>query len=180
MPTKSNKKTARKKTLSKAKKKPKSQTKTLKTKSKKSASKKMVKKQYFHRECHLCLANIEDGRDHVCVPLTESDLIKDLPEDFQDAFRELRRYAASLGEQKIYNNARAVMFSRKVCYMFVRPKKTYLELCFFLPRKEGSPSVSRVAPVSKTKFSHTVKLVHADQVESPLTGWIREAFEFCS
>jgi hypothetical protein len=145
---------------------------------KKPSSKKLAKvKKYFHRECHLCLSNIEDGPEHVCVPLTERDLIKDLPEDFREAFLELRRFAAGLGDQKIYNNARAVMFSKKVCYMFVRPKKTFLELCFFLPRKETHRAVLRAVPTSKTKFSHTVKLVHPDQIESPLTTWLRESFE---
>lgn len=131
-----------------------------------------------HWDCEYCLAPIVDGKKHDCVPMTVQELFANVPEDLREAFKALRSEASRFGDQRIYNNARAVMFSRRVCYMFVRPKKSYLELCFFLPRKELSGSIHRVAPVSKSKLAHTVKLIHPDQVESPLTTWLKEAFEF--
>jgi hypothetical protein len=33
-------------------------------------------------------------------------------------------------------------------------------------------------PTKKARYCNLFKLVHADQVEEPLTGWIREAFDF--
>lgn len=152
-------------------------TKKMKTKRSKVKKTKPKRKEYFHRECHLCLANIEDGREHVCIPRTEGELFRNLPEELRDAFQALRQKAQNFGDQRIYNNARAVMFARRVCYMFVRPKKSYLELCFFLPRKQNGAGL-KIQPTSKTKFSHTYKLVHADQVETPLTDWLKEAFDF--
>jgi hypothetical protein len=132
-----------------------------------------------HWNCEACLAPLVDGQTHDCVPMTEYELLAPLSDDLRDAFQELRAFATRMeGEQRIYNNARAVMFSRRVCYMFARPKKSYVELCFFLPRQEKSAVIHRVDPVSKSKFAHTVRLVHSDQIEAPLTGWLREAFEF--
>ncbi len=69
------------------------------------------------------------------------------------------------------------MFARRVCYMFVRPKKTYLELVFFLPERLDDLSVHKVEQETKTKYTHTFKLVHSDQVEEPLIDWLKAAYD---
>ena len=108
---------------------------------------------------------------------TEAELIDGLDEDLRDAWQKLRAFAAGLGAQRIYASALSIMFARKVCYFFVRPKKTFLEVWIFLPREiEGLRSMH--GPTKKARYCNLFKLVHADQVEEPLTDWIREAFEF--
>ena len=69
------------------------------------------------------------------------------------------------------------MFSRKSCYFFVRPKRNLLELCMFLDRPLKTPRVRRVDRVSKTKVAHTIQITHRDEVEAPITDWLREAYE---
>src|ERR1700689_2015170 len=108
---------------------------------------------------------------------TEAELIDGLNEDLRDAWHKLRDFAASLGPQRIYASALSIMFARKVCYFFVRPKKTFLEVWIFLPRKiEGLTSMH--GPTKKARYCNLFKIVHADQIEEPLTDWIREAFDF--
>src|ERR1700685_1370771 len=108
---------------------------------------------------------------------TEEELTDGLDEDLRDAWQKLRAFAAGLGPQRIYASALSIMFARKVCYFFVRPKKTFLEVWIFLPRKiEGLRSMHR--PTKKERHCNLFKLVHADQIEGPLTDWIREAFDF--
>jgi len=108
---------------------------------------------------------------------TEAELVDGLSEDLRDAWQKLRAFAAGLGAQRIYASALTIMFSRKVCYFFVRPKKTSLEVWIFLPREiEGLTSMR--GPAKKVKYCNLFKLVHADQVEEPLTDWIREAFDY--
>jgi hypothetical protein len=108
---------------------------------------------------------------------TEAELIDGLDEDLRDAWHKLRDFAAGLGTQRIYASALSIMFSRKVCYFFVRPKKTFLEVWIFLPHKiEGLKFMSSAA--QKVKYCNLFKLIHADQIEAPLTDWIREAFDF--
>jgi hypothetical protein len=68
------------------------------------------------------------------------------------------------------------MFSRKSCYFFVRPKKQFLEVCFFLRRPLKAPQIRRTAPASKTKTAHTIRIVHRDEVEPPVTRWLEEAY----
>jgi hypothetical protein len=109
--------------------------------------------------------------------VTEAQLIDGLDEDLRDAWQKLRAFAASLGTQRIYASARSIMFSKKVCYFFVRPQKRFLEVWIFLPRKiEGL--VSMQGPTKKVKYCNLFKAVHPDQIEEPLTDWIREAFDF--
>ena len=111
--------------------------------------------------------------------LTEVDIRDILNEDLMDAFSKLRAFARDLGEQRIYSSHKAVMFARKVCYFFVRPKKAFVEVCIFLPEEKTSPAVRKVHRHSKTKFAHMLRLEHADQVEEPLTDWVRQAYECC-
>ena len=109
--------------------------------------------------------------------VTEAELIDGLDEDLRDAWQKLRAFAAGLGTQRIYASAHSIMFSKKVCYFFVRPRKTFLEVWIFLPRKiEGLRSMQ--GPAKKVKYCNLFKVVHADQIEEPLTDWIREAFDF--
>ena len=70
------------------------------------------------------------------------------------------------------------MFSRKSCYFFVRPKKSFLELRIFLGREVKAPQVRRVDAASKSKIVHFIRITHRDEVEPPVTDWLGEAYEF--
>jgi hypothetical protein len=109
--------------------------------------------------------------------VTEAELIDGLDEDLRDAWRKLRAFAAGLGTQQIYASLQSIMFAKKVCYFYVRPRKTFLEVWIFLPREiEGL--ISMHGPTKKVRYCNLFKVVHADQIEEPLTDWIREAFDF--
>jgi hypothetical protein len=116
-------------------------------------------------------------RDTYHLPVrSEYELIVDLPEELQDAWKKIRRYADELGEQTSHTSAKAMMFNRTFCYMFMRPKKSYIELVFFLREEQDGPPIFRTERRSKTKVSHTVRLIHEDQVETPLTDWIAQSY----
>jgi uncharacterized protein DUF5655 len=128
------------------------------------------------RECYHCKQLIEEGQPHDCWTTTESALTADLSEDLQDAYDRLRESAASLGEQRIYASHNSIMFSRKSCYFFVRPKRSFLEVCVFLGRPVNAPQVRRVVRSSKTRLAHLIQIRHRDEVEAPLTAWLEEAY----
>jgi len=94
-----------------------------------------------------------------------------------EAWERLRETASEFGEQRIYASHHSIMFSRNVCYFFVRPKKKVLEVWFFLGRTVKAPLVRKTLQSSKVKVAHLVHVTHRDQVEAPLTDWLREAFE---
>ena len=129
------------------------------------------------RECHHCKEWVEDWTNHNCWMTTEAALTRDLSEDLQDAWERLRETAAAFGDQRIYASHHCIMFSRKACYFFVRPKKSVLEVCIFLGRTLRAPQVRRTAPSSRSKVAHIVHIKHRDEVEAPITDWIREAYE---
>ncbi len=127
--------------------------------------------------CYHCKQELTPGEEHDCWTTTEAALTKGLSEDLFDAWERLRETAAEFGEQRIYASHKSIMFSRKSCYFFVRPKKKVLEVCVFLEREVKSPLVRRAERSSKTKFWHIIHITHRDQVESPITDWLREAYD---
>ena len=128
------------------------------------------------RECYHCKQLIEEGEPHDCWTTTEAALTRELSEDLQEAYDRLRETAASFGEQRIYASHNSIMFSRKSCYFFVRPKKSFLEVCVFLGRAVNAPQVRRVVRSSKTRLAHLIQVRHRDEVEAPLTDWLEEAY----
>ena len=130
------------------------------------------------RECYHCKSWVEEGEAHDCWTTTEAALTADLSEDLREAWERLRETAADFGEQRIYASHQSIMFSRKSCYFFVRPKRKFLELCVFLGREVKAPQVRRVVASSKTKLVHVIQVRHRDEVEAPVTDWLREAYEF--
>ena len=130
------------------------------------------------RQCYHCKQWIEDGEPHDCWTTTEAALTKELTDELREAWERLREAACEFGEQRIYASHNSIMFSRKSCYFFVRPKRTYLELSLFLGRKLRAAQVRRVEPASKSKFVHIIPIRHRDEVEAPITDWLREAYDF--
>jgi hypothetical protein len=129
-------------------------------------------------ECYHCKQWVDEGEAHDCWTTTEAALTSELTDDLREAWERLREAAAGVGEQRIYASHSAIMFSRKACYFFVRPKRNFLELTLFLGRGLSGPQVRRAMPASKTKIANVVHVTHRDQVEAPLTDWIQEAYEF--
>ena len=129
------------------------------------------------RQCYHCKQWVGDGEEHDCWTTTEAALTHDLSDNLRDAWERLRETAVSFGDQRIYASHKSIMFSRKSCYFFVRPKKNFLELCVFLGRPLKAPQVRRSDRASKSKVYHIIHIRHRDEVEAPITDWLREAYE---
>jgi Domain of unknown function (DUF5655) len=130
------------------------------------------------RQCYHCKQWIERGEEHDCWTTTEAALTEDLSEDLQEAWERLRETAVSFGEQRIYASHKSIMFSRRSCYFFVRPKKQFLEVCVFLGRALKAPQVKRVDQASTSKVVNFIHIRHRDEVEPPITDWLEEAYEW--
>src|SRR5437764_15257545 len=105
-------------------------------------------------ECYHCKQWVEAGEPHDCWTTTVVALTKDLSEDLRDAWERLRETAVSFGDQRIYASHSSIMFSRTSCYFFVRPRRSFLELCVFLGREVKAPQVQRTDRASKSKVVH--------------------------
>jgi hypothetical protein len=129
------------------------------------------------RECYHCKEWVAEGEEHDYWTTTETALTQDLSGDLQDAWERLRETAVSFGDQRIYASHKSVMFSRKSCYFFVRPKRNLLEVCVFLGRTLKAPQVRNVDRASKHKIVHVIQIRHRGEVEAPITDWLREAYD---
>jgi hypothetical protein len=126
--------------------------------------------------CYHCKQFVEEGEAHDCWTTTESALLEEVSDDLKEAYERLRATAVEFGEQRIYASHHCIMFARKACYFFVRPKRDSLELCVFLGRAVKAPQVRSARPSSKTKTAHIIRIRHRDEVEAPITDWLREAY----
>lgn len=129
-------------------------------------------------ECYHCKQWVAAGEAHDCWTTTETALTKDLSEDLQDAYARLREAAEGFGEQRIYASHNSIMFARKACYFFVRPKRNFLEAVIFLGRAIKAPQIKKVIDSSRVKRAHVIHIKHRDEVEAPITDWLREAYDF--
>ena len=129
-------------------------------------------------ECYHCKQWVGPGEAHDCWTTTEAALTGDLPDELKDAYERLRETAVEFGDQRVYASGSCIMFSRGSCYFFVRPKRQWLELAVFLPRAVRAPQVKRIEPKSKVKLAHIIRIAHRDEVEAPLTDWLKEAYDF--
>ena len=128
------------------------------------------------RECYHCRQLVREGEPHDCWTTTEAALTRDLSPDLRDAWERLRESAQELGEQRIYASHQSIMFSRRACHFFVRPKRSFLELTIFLARPVHASQIRRVRRSSRTKWTHVLHVRHRDEVEAPITDWMREAY----
>lgn len=128
--------------------------------------------------CYHCKQWVAEGETHDCWTTTEAALTADLSEELREAWERLRETAAELGEQRIYASHSSIMFARRSCYFFVRPKRSFLEVNVFLGRRIESPRVRKVVQSSAAKTVHVIQVRHRDEVESPLTEWLEEAYHF--
>src|SRR5678815_6144329 len=108
------------------------------------------------RQCHHCKAWLADDEPHDCWTTTEAALTVDLSEDLREAWQRLRETAVEFGEQRIYASHSSIMFARKTCYFFVRPKRSYLEVIIFLGRTVRARQIKKVVQSSRTKQAHVV------------------------
>lgn len=108
---------------------------------------------------------------------TEKSLTENLNEDLYEAWEKLKKYSLSLGPQRVYASGKSIMFSKKHCFFFVRPKKSFLEVVVFLSDKNNIKGFKSVQSVSKSKYSHTFKLIHSDQVEGDLVNAVQRAYQ---
>jgi hypothetical protein len=144
-----------------------------------SAREKSRKKSKRPKKSRSPAKNPSAPKAHYDWGVTEAQLTDGLDEDLRDAWYKLREFAAGLGPQRIYASAHSIMFSKQICYFFVRPRRTHLEVWIFLPRKiEGLRAMQ--SATKKVKYCNLFKAIHPDQIEEPLTDWIREAFEYLS
>ena len=129
------------------------------------------------RACYHCKHWVEEGEAHDCWTTTEAALTQDLSDDLREAWERVRETAVGFGDQRIYASHHSIMFSRKVCYFFVRPKTRFLEVCIMLARPLRAPQVRSVIAGSKSKFANMIRITHRDEVEAPITDWLREAYK---
>ena len=92
----------------------------------------VVQSWHAGRECYHRKAMVQGKGKRTIAGDDRSGADEDLSEELRDAWERLRETAVAFGDQRIYASHKSIMFSRKSCYFFVRPKRNFLEVCIFL------------------------------------------------
>ena len=129
------------------------------------------------KRCYHCGEDVEVGAPHDCWTTTPEALTRGLSEQLREAWERLRETAAEFGEQRVYASHKSIMFAKKACSFFVRPRTKDLEVVFFLGREIKAPQIRTSGRASRAKVWHMSRVVHRDEVEAPLTDWLREAYD---
>lgn len=108
----------------------------------------------------------------------ERDVVGPLRGELRMAYRAVRALLRGLGPQRTYASNRSVMFARRHCFAFVRPRKSFLEICFFADRPIRGSGL-KVTKRSRRKHAHTCRVERADQVPG-LNAWLTEAYALAS
>ena len=128
-------------------------------------------------ECYHCKQWVEEDEPHDCWTTTEKALTHDLSEDLQEAYQKIRETAVEFGEQRIYASHHSIMFSRNACHFLVKPRRNFLEFWIFLGRVVKGPQIKKVVESSRVKRAHLLKITHRDEIDPPITDWMKEAYE---
>jgi hypothetical protein len=59
----------------------------------------------------------------------------------------------------------------------VKPRRNFLEFWIFLGRVVKGPQIKKVVESSRVKRAHLLKITHRDEIDSPITDWMKEAYE---
>jgi hypothetical protein len=129
------------------------------------------------RECYHCKQWIEEGDENDCWTTTETALRR-ISEEISGRLGAAAETAAALGGTTDLRFAQIgdVLTPSRDATSLVRPDQLP-QVCVFLGRTLKAPQVRRVDRASKHKIFHIIQIRHRDEVEAPITDWLREAYE---
>jgi hypothetical protein len=65
----------------------------------------------------------------------------------------------------------------KVRFAGATPRKRWLDVGFWLPRRLESPRFRRIETITPRAHLHVVRLSGENELDAELVGWIREAYD---
>ena len=138
----------------------------------------MPEAKYFR--CKSCRGffPIQEKESHACLVPSPESVMSELTETQFEIWEQFKLLVQEFSDYYCYASKRSVMFSRRVCFCFLRPRSKDIEIFFFLGRELDSSIINKVEKRSETKFAHRVILKHSERLEEPLTSWLHEAYEF--
>jgi hypothetical protein len=113
---------------------------------------------------------------HSCASYELDDLFRGKPPRIRQLFDRFRSMVERLGPVKVLPYQDKVGFMVRVRFAGAVPRKEWLEIGFWLPRRVSSPRFRRVETITPRAHVHLVRITHPSELDREVQGWLREAY----
>jgi len=94
----------------------------------------------------------------------------------RELFAQVRKAVASVGPTNVQAYRDKVSFLVRVRFLSVTPRKRWIDLGFWLPRRIESARWRKVETLTPTDHVHVLRVRAASDIDDEVIGWIREAY----
>ena len=119
---------------------------------------------------------VNTNQFHSCRRYTlEQTFAKSEPQ-VRQLFERLRAMVESVGPVHMQAYRDQVAFLVRVRFLFATPKKEWLDVGFWLPRRIDSARFRKVETLTPTDHVHILRVTEEDQLDEEVMGWVREGY----
>ena len=94
----------------------------------------------------------------------------------RDLFERLRAMVVAVGPAHEQAYRDQVAFLVRVRFLAATPRKRWLDVGFWLPRRIDSPRFHKVETLTPTNHVHLLRITEDGQLDDEVLGWIREGY----
>jgi hypothetical protein len=113
---------------------------------------------------------------HSCRRGRIEDVFAGRTQNVRDLFDRLRKEIEALGPVKLVPYRDRVAFMTRVRFAGASPRKKWLDVGFWLPRRIESPRLRRIETLLPNAHIHWLRVSDASELDGELVGWLREAY----
>jgi hypothetical protein len=113
---------------------------------------------------------------HSCAVHTLEEPFAGKPPRVRELFDLIRQTVETFGPVTVVPYRDRVAFMVRVRFAGVAPRRAWVDVDFWLPRREDSPRLRRVETLSPSTHVHCVRVTDPADVDGQLVGWLREAY----
>ncbi|GMQ81772.1 MAG: hypothetical protein BMS9Abin05_1208 [Rhodothermia bacterium] len=129
-------------------------------------------------KCPVCgreFAN--DNQWHSCGKFELADHFIGRPPEFVALYHGIEQVLTSCGECRIEPAKTAILAKRRITFVAVKLRKTYVGLGIRLLRELSSERVNSVLQMNPEVFENRFKLQSLSDLDDEMEGWLREAWD---
>ncbi len=113
---------------------------------------------------------------HSCKRYTLKQTFAKSEPSVSKLFERIRAMVESVGPVHVQAYRDSVAFLVRVRFLGVTPRKTWLDLGFWFPRRIESPRFRKVETLTPTDHVHLLRVTEAEQLDEEVMEWIREGY----
>ncbi|MGH9364137.1 MAG: YdeI/OmpD-associated family protein [Thermoanaerobaculia bacterium] len=119
---------------------------------------------------------VNRNQSHSCKRHDLSEVFSGKPARVRELFDRFRAMVEAIGPVRMLPYHDRVAFMVQVRFAGAFPKREWLEVGFWLPRRIESPRFRRVETIAPNVHIHLLRVTEERQLDRELAGWLKEAY----